>query len=267
MDKNEHELLSSFALNALNDAEREQVLRIAASSDPARQEIEDLQETAAHLSLAAPSVQPPEKLKASIMDAIRNVEQLPAGPSEQSDSAAAPSTTPSASAEKHNTTSKAASGNSQKFFALAAGVLLLAAGGLGAVAWNLNMQHKELDAQMQTMSNERDDMMQIMSAPDMKSKSQTLEEGGTVRITYSADSGLMAVSTADMPELPEGEAYELWLISEKGATSAGMIDGSDTTGTMMVTDPMQDATHFGITVEPASGSKAPTTQPIMMQTL
>ncbi|GAA1406966.1 hypothetical protein AUR04nite_04540 [Glutamicibacter uratoxydans] len=265
MEKNEHELLSSFALNALTDAEREEVLRYAATSDSARQELDDLQDTAAQISLSEPAIQPPDRLKASIMNAIQDVEQLPPTPLVQSESAS-PASDPHA-AEAHKSELPRGGGKSQKFFALAAGVLLLAAGSLGAVAWNLNAQQKQLDAQMQAISGERDDMRQIMSAPDMKSKSQTLEDGATVRITYSAQSGLMAVSTAGMPELPEGKAYELWIISDKGAASAGMIHDVKATETMMIAEPMQGATHFGITVEPASGSPTPTTQPIMLQTL
>lgn len=256
MEKNEHELLSSFALNALTDAEREEVLRYAAASDSARQDLDDLQDTAAHIGFTAPAIDPPSRLKSNIMNAIQDVEQLPPASDAQPHAA-----------ETHNNEPPKGGGKSQKFFALAAGVLLLAAGGMGAVAWNLNAQQKQLDAQMQAMAGERDDMHQIMSAPDMKSKSQTLEDGGTVRITYSAESGLMAVSTAGMPELPEGKVYELWIISDKGAASAGMIHNVKTAETMMIAEPMQGATHFGITVEPASGSQSPTTQPIMLQTL
>lgn len=254
MDKHENELFSSFALNSLNDDEREEALRHAQASEGARRELDAMQETAALLSLGAPLVEPPERLKANIMDAIRNVEQLPP---ETRREAPAPAASPTVKDTRR----------SQRFFALAAGILLIAAGALGALAWNLNTQQQELNRQLDAMTAQQDAMTRILGSSDMRSKTQTLEDGATVTLSYSASSGLMAVSTAGMPELPEGKGYELWLISGEGATPAGMLDAAGADGMKMIKAPMDGITHFGITVEPASGSPAPTTEPIMLQGL
>ncbi|WP_271395872.1 anti-sigma factor [Neomicrococcus lactis] len=279
MDKNNDELSSDFepsslnalsALNALSDAEREQVLRQAEESETARQELDSFQETAALLSLGTTPTQPPARLKANLMNAISGVVQVPAEPT----AAAEPEiqTEPEIQAETEIQTKPEArteppKNSHQKFFALAASVLLVTAGGLGVVAWNLNEQQQALNERATALATERDGMMQILSAPDMKSKLQTLDDGATVRLSYSVASGMMAVSTTGMPDLPEDKGYELWLISAEGATPAGMLDTSEAEGMKMISGSMSDVTHFGITVEPAGGSDAPTSDPIILQAL
>lgn len=268
MDKHKSELFSGFALNALSQAERDKVLQHADTSDTASQELDSLQQTAAYLGLTVPEIQPPPRIKANVMDAIRTVEQIPASVAEtqavrfatEAKAQPYPANAPAESMQK-------ARKKSQKFFALAAGILLVASGALGAMVWNLNTQQQQMNTLIQAMKSERDTMMQILSAPDMQSKSQTLDDGATIRLSYSAESGAMAVSTHSMPKLPEGKGYELWLISAEKATPAGMLDLSNASATAMITGSMEGITHFGITVEPATGSPAPTTEPILLQSL
>lgn len=273
MDKNNDELSSDFepsslnelsALNALSDAEREQVLRQAVESETARQELDSFQETAALLSLGTTPTQPPARLKANLMNAISGVVQVPAEPTAAAEPEIQAETEIQTKPEARTEPPK---NSHQKFFALAASVLLVTAGGLGVVAWNLNEQQQALNERATALATERDGMMQILSAPDMKSKLQTLDDGATVRLSYSVASGMMAVSTTGMPDLPEDKGYELWLISAEGATPAGMLDTSEAEGMKMISGSMSDVTHFGITVEPAGGSDAPTSDPIILQAL
>ncbi|MNW27393.1 Anti-sigma-K factor rskA [compost metagenome] len=280
MDKHENELTDSFALDALGDKEREALQRGGPDSAQARRELDALQETAGLLGLSAQPVNPPARLKNNIMAAIRTTEQLapvqetaldhdgaqaqdpiapaePAAPAERETETAATHQAPQAGAER----------GPQRFFALAAGVLLLAAVALGGLAINQNSQQRELESQMAAMASHQEELSRILAAPDAKSKTQTLDDGARITLSYSADEGLMAVSTSGMPALSSDKGYELWLISAEGAVPAGMLTGGDANGMIMVSDPMKGITHFGITVEPATGSPAPTTDPIMVQSL
>ena len=274
MDKHENERTDSFAADALGDKEREQLLNQSPNSAQARQELDALQETAGLLGLAAQPVAPPPRLKANIMSAIRTTEQLPPvadqAPTLDNSPAAAPATEaprePGSASEPP--VQQAGTGRgTQRFFALAAGVLLLAAVALGGLAINQTSEQRELENKMAAMASHEEELTRILSAPDAKSKTQTLEDGARITLSYSADEGLMAVSTSGMPALSSDKGYELWLISADGAVSAGMLTGPDADGMIMVSDPMKDITHFGITVEPAAGSPAPTTDPIMVQSL
>ncbi|ALG28486.1 anti-sigma factor [Glutamicibacter halophytocola] len=274
MDKHENELANSFALDALGDKEREELLHGQEPSPQARGELDALQETAGLLGLAAAPVAPPARLKNSVMDAIRQTKQLEPVEdiSSVEDSAPAADAPPAAEQESGpsvppGTVEHGGGRGTQRFFALAAGVLLLAAVALGGLAINQNSEQRELESQMAAMAAHQEELARIISAPDTQSKTQTLEDGARITLSYSAGEGLMAVSTSGMPSLPSDKGYELWLISSDGAVSAGMLDGSNANGMMLVSDPMKGMTHFGISVEPATGSPAPTTEPIMVQSL
>ena len=288
MDEQQNDLTGSFALNALGESEREDVIRQAEASGDVRGEIDAFQETAALLGLSTEPVEPPARLKANIMSAIRATPQLPpihaepdpetppvpaadtapAGPEGPESDAAS---TDAASAERAAATPGAGPASAgkagQRFFALAAGVLLIAAGVLGGVAANQHAQQQRLEQQLSALRNEQAELTKILAAADAKSKTQRMDDGARVTLAYSASTGMMAVTAEGLPALPSGKGYELWLISDAGAVPAGMIDGAASDGMVMVSGSMDGVTHFGITVEPASGSPAPTTEPIMLQAL
>lgn len=287
MDKHQNELTGSFALNALGDAEREELLRHAETSEEVRQEVESLQETAALLGLSAAPVAPPARVKANIMASIRNTPQLPplvspqdvpsgatSGSAEQSAPVAPEAATDAAAEPVSGTAHSGGSAShpvqgksSQRMFALAASVLLVAAGVLSGVVVNQNAEQQKLEEQLAALSTQQSELTRILTAADAQSKSQKLEDGATVTLAYSASEGKMAVTTAGLPALPSDKAYELWLISGTDAVPAGMVPGTQADGMVMVSGAMEGVTHFGITVEPASGSPAPTTEPILVQEL
>lgn len=277
MDKKQgdNELTGSFALNALGEAERADLLRRAQDSDSVREELEGLQQTAALLGLSVDPVAPPARVKDNLLAAIRNTEQLPPLPTADTPSTDAKTGLsldgPKGQAPREATAPAPQREGSnrwgQRFFALAAGLLLLAAGGLGAVVVNQQAHQQELEERLQTLTARQSELNSILSAADVQSRSQVIGNGATITLSYSATEGKMAVSTSGMPQLPEDKGYEMWLISADGATSAGMIGAASEEGMTMISGSMQGITHFGITVEPATGSSAPTTDPILLQEL
>lgn len=273
--QNENELTGSFALDALTEAERVELLHRAETSPALRSEIRQMQQTAALLGTSVPAVAPPSRLKKNLLEAIRTTEQLPALAQTSAETSSpvtnaampvsAPVSAPATDAD--SPTANKSSKFGQRFFALAAGVLLLAAGGLGVLVWNQAAQQQEMAERLTALTQHQSELTQILAAADVRSAAQTMDNGAKVTLSYSAAEGMMAVSTSGMPALPEDQGYEMWLISADGATSAGMLNKSQTTGLTMISGSMEGVTHFGITVEPASGSIVPTTDPIMLQEL
>lgn len=278
MDKHKNELTGSFALNALGDEERSEVLRHAENSEDLRRELDALQETAALLALSADPIAPPPTVKANIMAAIRNTPQLPPVeaetdvPTDGAAETAAPETADDRSRAivpepAPQVPSPTAARTYQRMFALAAGVLLVAGGVLGSVVVNQNAQQHKLEEQLDALVSRQAELTRILAADDAQSKTQDLKDGARVSLAYSASEGLMAVTTTGLPVLPSDKGYELWLISATGPVSAGMVDGTQADGMVMVSGSMEGVTHFGITVEPAAGSPKPTTDPILVQAL
>lgn len=85
---------------------------------------------------------------------------------------------------------------------------------------------------------------------------------------YVRGSGTLVFLASNMPALPPEKIYELWLIPAKGAPIPAGIFRPDPHGSAAVIKPPLaeglEAKTFAITVEPAAGSAAPTSTPIMV---
>ena len=91
MEQQLHLLTGSYALNALDDAERLEFERYALENPQTLEEVRSLSETASLLAYATEPETPPAALKADIMAAIRNTRQLPASSVVRDISSAKPS--------------------------------------------------------------------------------------------------------------------------------------------------------------------------------
>lgn len=90
------------------------------------------------------------------------------------------------------------------------------------------------------------------------------------RAIYVARSGTLVFLASNMPALPPHKTYELWLIPTSGAPIPAGLFRPNAQGSAAVVKPQLpvgvEAKTFAITVEPESGSAAPTSQPIMVGT-
>jgi anti-sigma-K factor RskA len=80
----------------------------------------------------------------------------------------------------------------------------------------------------------------------------------------AADRHELAVIMNGLPALPTGRAYQLWLIGKTKIVSAGLLPAarSGQTPAVLATG-LVKGDALGLTVEPAPGSKQPTTTPIL----
>jgi anti-sigma-K factor RskA len=66
---------------------------------------------------------------------------------------------------------------------------------------------------------------------------------------------------ASMPAAPAGKTYEAWVIRGQAAVPAGLFRGGGTL-VLTLTKPARPGDEIAITIEPAGGTKQPTTTPI-----
>ncbi len=285
MDRQLHLLTGAYALNALEAGERESFEDAALDSEETLREVRSLSETAAMLADHTAPVTPPPRIKADIMAAIRQTPQLPAV---RDDSAATTAESPATSEPETSVEANPPAGdvvdlgsararrrapgtgtrNGTKYLAAAAAALLVTSGGLTGVVISQNHQQDQLQNQMTALDDSNEKMLRIFSADDVKSATQSLDDGAQVTVTYSASAGLAALTAQGLPKLPQDKGYELWLIGEDGASPMGMLDfAGGSTDTALMEGGLSSATHVGITVEPAGGSPQPTTDPIVLQEL
>ncbi|MEO3867780.1 anti-sigma factor [Nonomuraea sp. B12E4] len=112
------------------------------------------------------------------------------------------------------------------------------------------------------------EMLAVLAAPDAETMRQPVTSGGTGTVVISRSRGRMVFASSDLPELPRGQGYELWLMGPGGPRAAGMLtrDEDGLTTPMLVTA-VPDDDQVALTVEPARGSEKPTSPPILLTRL
>jgi len=72
--------------------------------------------------------------------------------------------------------------------------------------------------------------------------------------------GEIYVDVAGLPKAPEGKVYQIWALKldPLTPTSIGLVDDNEANSGVFKMDNYQGAQAFGITLEPAGGSKTPT---------
>jgi len=233
-----HALSGAYAVDAVDDIERAAFERHLAECAECRDEVASLRETAATLAETT-ATQPPAELRARVLGGIASVRPLPPQVS-ASTPAAAPASTPS---RYHRV---------RLLVAAAAAVVLV---GAGALAW----QQPWDDAAQPPSATE-----QVLEAPDAQSTTLEFPGGASATVTHSDDLDQAVIKTEDMPPPPEGKVYQLWLDQPgKGMVSAGVMPVKEDQ-TVLLSGDAATATGAGITVEPAGGSTAPTSEPIAL---
>jgi anti-sigma-K factor RskA len=88
---------------------------------------------------------------------------------------------------------------------------------------------------------------------------------GDVTTTVSASCGAALVQITNMEAPPPDHTYQVWVITGEQTRSVTTVTPDDT-GTMpdVVTAVHVGDTAVGVTVEPAGGSPAPTTDPVIV---
>jgi anti-sigma-K factor RskA len=251
----------AYVLNALDHEEKLEFEAQLAESEELRNEVTELTDTAVLLGMAVTPVAPSAQLKDNIMGKLATTPQLTRDvapvrtiyattPAHRAQSAAeAPPT-----ALSHKAQVRWFQRPMMVAAAAVAAVLIVGGGVIGGNAIQNNVQH----------SQQADALTQIYSAADFQSESSTVSTGGKATLVYSKSLGKSALIMHGMAALPSNKVYELWYIDSKGVpTKAGLV-GSDDRSTARVLDgTLSSGSTVGVTIEPAGGSQAPTSKPIV----
>ncbi len=233
---------------------------------------EEFGDVAAELALALPPVTPSHDLKARLMAQVAQTPQLPADasadapadvePAPTSGLAPVTSLTPAATpAPDARPASPAEQRANARWFTRTSATLVAAAAAValffgGVVTADLFGPGDDAAQQLAA----------IVAAPDVETVASPVADGGSATLVSSESLGVSAMVFEGLPELDADEAYALWYITDGEPTPAGLFTvESDGDGQVVqVLDGAFEAgTIVGVTVEPASGSPAPTTTPIV----
>ena len=104
----------------------------------------------------------------------------------------------------------------------------------------------------------------ILGAPHVTLLSQESTTGGVAVVVLDAATRKLVVATSGLPALAPGKVYQLWLIGPVKIVSAGLLPTAKAGVTPpVVATGIVKGDKLGLTVEPAPGSKQPTTVPIL----
>lgn len=253
------DLLAAYALDAVTDQERALVERRLAESPEARAEVEAYREAAGRLADAAPPVAPPPSLKSSLFARLDEVPQV--APLAAQTPASVPASTPAQAAAAEAAPDGAGPAERaarRRWFqrpvaitAAAAAAVLLIAGAIVGLNWG---GPAGWGAQR--------DVQAIAAAPDAQTATLPAEGGGDITLVWSEQLGRSAVQAAGLPDVGDDRTYELWYIDASGATPAGTFDPARGAAYVVLDGEFEPGLVVGVTVEPAGGSDAPTTDPI-----
>lgn len=99
---------------------------------------------------------------------------------------------------------------------------------------------------------------QIMAAPDKRTVSGQLA-GGTATVVFSRDMNAGVLEMNNVPPPSQGTVYQMWLIDNKGPTSAGTMDAAAVTPSVThLLRNLGKSRMLAFTVEPGNGSVQPT---------
>ena len=220
-----HALSGAYAIDALDEHERAQFERHLAECADCRAEVDSLRGAAASMAEAV-AVAPPPQLRDDVLASIKTVRPLPPLPSQQPDPR-----------------------RGRRFRGLLVAAAAVAVVGTGALV-------------TQPWSEDLSAVDQVIAAADADQASVTID-GGEATVYRSESLGKAALVTEDLPAVPDGKVYELWLQVDGAMVPAGLLDASGDQEFLLTGD-ASEATAAGITVEPDGGSPQPTTTPIAL---
>lgn len=235
-----HELAAGYALDALDAADRELFEPHLATCSDCQADVRAHQETARLLGSTV-SQQPPAALKNDILSAIAGIEQDQVSDlAETAPKHGVPIT--SATAPVAEVIDLRSRRRNRVLKAVAAAVILF-----GVIFGLQELNNSAMPSEFAA----------ILESSDAQEAVLTGEGDAQFRVVWSASSGEFAVRGENVPEISSDQTYEFWFVGDGDPVNAGLFTAED--GTVEFDGELPgDPALWGITIEPAGGSPAPT---------
>ena len=225
------DLKEAYALGALSEEERQEVEDYLRTHPELLAEVDDLRSVANLIALAPQEYEPSPKLRRDLMNRISS----------------SPDTTPAADPSPRQA-------GLWRLFGpgglAAAAVLALVT--IGMFAWNASLQEENRALQGQLQGQRTYALEGTGTAQEV--------QGEVVRL---GDERAILVAE-DLPDPPEGETYETWILREDVPEPAGLFEPNDAgVAAAPIEGSIEGADAVAVTVEPLGGSSSPTSDPLM----
>jgi Anti-sigma-K factor rskA/Putative zinc-finger len=247
-----HTLTGAYALDAVDGAERDRFEHHLRRCRPCGNEVRGLAETATTLAMAV-AMPPPGRLKQRVMNAVGVTRQVPPAVDHRRRARLRFGSLPHGAARSSSWVPRLATA--------VAAVSLAVAVTFGIL--QISTQHQLDSARAQNQA-----IAAVIAAPDARIVTQATAAGGTGSVVVSRAEAKIVFTSAGLPALPATEVYELWLIGPPRIRPAGLLPSPSAGKTAPVlASGLAAGDKVGLTVEPAGGTRMPTTTPILLMTL
>jgi anti-sigma factor RsiW len=232
MEAGIHELTAGYALDALTPEERAVYELHLAECEHCREELASFWETTAALAVAASGPEPNAALRERVLEAVRAEPPQNVVPFESRRRRLAP--------------------------ALGAVAAVAAVVALALGIWGASLS-SDLDETRAALEREQA-AAAVLADPDARSVALVEGDG---RLVVSPDGEAVLVVDGLGPA-PAGKTYELWVSAQgEDPVPAGLFPGSDGRDVALVDGTVDSGEVVLVTIEPAGGVDAPTTEPII----
>ena len=232
-----HTLAGAYAMDALDGRDRARFERHLARCQECAREVSGLHEATARLAAAA-AAQPPPALKELLRAETARTRQLPPDiPGSRAAPARHPARVPR--------------------LALAlAGIAVVA----GIAVWAVTGTSR-----LAGPAPHGSAIVAVLTAPDVTMISARVRTGGTATVVMSRRERSLVFAAADLRALPVSQCYELWLVGPGLDRPAGLLPmpSHGMTGPVIASG-LRSGEKLGLTVEPAMGSRRPTTPMLLV---
>ncbi len=246
--------LALYALDELTGIDRQELEDHLQTCPACRRELHALRGDLGLLALSSSGAQPPARSRDRLMQAI--------------------------AAEPRGVSVPAEASASRKGFSwawiplLASVVLLFVLAGIWRSNGRMKDQIAELGNRNQDQTAQLDRLnqeMRLLTSPDavhvsLNPQKAPKQPNGTA--IFSPSQKRMIFMASNLAPVPEGKAYELWVIPATGAPIAAGVFKPDEHGNAIMMDQKMpvgvEAKTFAITIEKEEGSDKPTSQPILL---
>jgi anti-sigma-K factor RskA len=230
------ELKDAFVLGALPYEERKEFEEHLASHPEYQAEIDELSTVAGLLALSPEEHEPPPELRRRIMDAVG----AQAAPPHES---------------RRSVFAWIGELLSVRNLALGAATMLV----IGLFSWSMILQREiqDLQARVQSLQSQPQGLQMVELG------GAGTEQGARAEVvTLEGDRAVLVAE--DMPPLPEGKTYQIWVIEDEAPAPSGLFEPADGPVATVVETPLKGADAVAVTVEPEGGSPRPTSDPMLV---
>jgi len=236
-----HLLTGVYAVDALTGGELDEFEKHLEQCPTCAEEVRELRETAARLGLAT-AIAPPPSMREQVLDATSRVRQLP------------PSGVRVITADGSRRRRRLI-----RRLPRPIAVTAMAAAIVALAVLQVGTRH-----QLQQAQTKNQTIASVLAASDARIELGSSTVGGTVTAVVSPHDREAVITAAGMPTPSGARVYQLWVISPAGYRSLGLLPGSSAGAIAPVlADDVQPGDQLAVTIEPAGGTRQPTTIPIV----